>query len=132
MPEIPERAKERWEKLAEWLEEHVAKYPEPECVTLSDFRVDWNTFSGDFRISFDSVAFAKKLKFSPDVSGKAEFFLPMFVSPLGVPASYAAIKITEKTYEAILRGLWETIPRLRGAGLDPKTGREIKAAFPMS
>ena len=113
------------EDVMQWLRDNVQVIPEPEAVTLSNFSVDWEDFSGDFRISFDSVMLAEKMSFGLEATGKTVFYMPMFHSPLGVPASYSAIEITDKTQNAILKGLRETIPQLKGAGLDKETGREI-------
>lgn len=121
---------ERIEMVREWLEENVQVFLEPESVTLSDFTVNWDEFSGDFCVSFDSIELPDRLSFGLEASGKTKFYLPMFTSPLGVPASYAAIKITDKTDRAILKGLRETFPRLKGAGIDRKTGKETFYSTP--
>jgi hypothetical protein len=113
------------EVVTQWLQDNVQVFPEPETVTLSEFSVDWEDFSGDFSVSFDSVKLAKKLSFGLEASGKTVFYMPMFHSPLGVPVSYPAIEITDRTKDAILRGLRDTFPRLKGAGLDKETGMEI-------
>jgi len=122
----------RVEQVTHWLEENVQVVPEPKFVTLSAFSVNWTDFSGEFSVSFDSSALSEKLKFGLEASGKTCFQMPMFHSPLGVPASYAAIEITDQTHKAILKGLRETFPRLRGAGLDRKTGKSIACYTPSS
>ena len=120
----------RFERVKDWLEENVQVYPGPELVRLYDFAIDWEDFSGEFRVAFDSVVLSEKLRFSLEASGKTTFRLPMFHSPLGVPASYAAIEITEKTHKAILKGLRETVPRVKGAGLDRETGKSVSFHTP--
>ena len=120
----------RFGRLKDWLEENVQIYLEPELVRLYDFAVNWEDFSGEFRVAFDSVVLSEKLRFSLEASGKTTFNLPMFHSPLGVPASYSAIEITAKTQKAILEGLRETVPRVKGAGLDRETGKSVSFHTP--
>ena len=98
------------EQVMAWLEENVQVFLEPEAVTLSEFSVNWEDFSGDFNLSLDDVMLSRKVGFGLEASGKTRFYMPMFYSPLGAPASYAAIEITEKTRQAILTGLRQTFP----------------------
>jgi len=113
------------EEVSAWLEENIKVYLEPNTVTLSSFQVDWSNFSGEFKVAFDNVVLPEDFRFGLEASGKTMFYMPMFHSPLGAPASYAAIEITENTKTAIMSGLRKTFPRLKGAGLDKETGREI-------
>lgn len=122
---------ERKKELEDWLALHVIKFPEPVVVTLSNFGVNWEKFSGEFELDLDATRVLRKLKFGLEASGKTTFYLPMFHSPLGVPASYPAFAFTERTERAILKGLRETFPRVRGAGIDLLTGREIWASAPV-
>ena len=85
------------EQVMAWLEENVQVIPEPETVTLSEFSINWEDFSGDFSLSFDAVMYSRKIRYGLEASGKAIFYMPMFFFPLGAPASYRAIEITEKT-----------------------------------
>ena len=127
-----ESTKQHIEKVLQWLEENIQVFPEPKKVYLSDFSVNWEEFSGEFRVAFDSVVLSEKLRFDLEASGKTKFYLPMFHSPLGAPASYGAIEMSEKTHAAILKGLRETIPRIKGAGIDRDTGREITYNTPLN
>ena len=120
-----ENIQARLAKVEEWLEEHVQRFSEPKEVELSRFDVDWSTFKGTFRLSLDGVAVFSKIRFSPDAAGKMGYGLPMFISPLGVAASYAAVEITPLTARAITHGLNQAIPKLKGCGKDPVTGAEI-------
>ena len=125
-----ESTKSRGEKVREWLAENVQRYEEPNEVTLSDFNVDWEDFSGDFRLSIGDIVLVKKVRFGLEASGRTVFYMPMFHSPHGVPYSHAAIDITENTSKAITKALHKTFPRLKGAGIDPETGREIYCRTP--
>ena len=128
---MDEHIRKHIEQVREWLEKKVQKYPTPCKVTLSEFEVDWDELSGAFSISFDAVPLPKKLKFGVEQSGKAVFFLPMFHSPLGAPASYATIEISDKTSRAILKGLHSTIPRVKGYGINRETGKQIYSHTPI-
>ena len=118
------------EEVRAWLDENVQVFTEPQSVTLSDFVVDWNEFIGDFRVFLDSVELPAKLRFGLNASGKTDFYLPMFHSPLGAPASYAAIELTPKTLEAIKQGLHKTIPHVLGSGINKETGLKVEAQTP--
>lgn len=104
------------EDMQDWLKANVKQYADPMRITLYGFEVDWKTFSGSFRLKIDDVNVAEKFTFSPEASVKPTFYMPMIHSPLGVPASYAAISITEKTYMAIETALRNVIPRLKPLG----------------
>jgi hypothetical protein len=117
--------KGRAEKVREWRAKNVQRFEEPNQVTLSEFNVDWNDFSGDFKLSIGNIVLEKKIKFELEASGRTIFCRPMFHSPHGTPWSYAAIDITENTSKAITMALRKTFPRLQGAGIDRETGKEI-------
>jgi len=121
------------ERVKEWLDENVQVFPEPKSVTLSDFTVSWrkDDFSGSFRVSLDTNAITDKFQFHLQASGKTTFNPPIFHSPLGAPASYSAVELTDKTNRAILKGLHDTFPRLEGLGWDRDTGKEITFDTPL-
>lgn len=113
------------EDVQDWLKANVKQYADPMRITLYGFEIDWKTFSGSFRLKLDDVVVAEKFTFSPEASGKPTFYMPMIHSPLGVPASYAAISITEKTNIAIETALRNVIPRLKPLGKCRATQKEI-------
>ncbi len=125
-PHIEEHIKQ----VGEWLDKNVQKFAEPKTVTLFDFEVDWEEFSGSFRLSLDNVVLKERIRFGLEASGKVIFYRPMFHSPLGAPCSYSAIDITPKTEVAITKALREAIPRVKGAGIDRDTGREVNYHTP--
>jgi len=55
----------------------------------------------------------------------------MFTSPLGVPASYAAIRITSNTHNAISEALKKAFPKLKPLGRNRDTGIEITYQSPI-
>ena len=112
------------ERVREWLEENVQVFSEPEKVVLSEFSVNWDDFNGTFLVSLDSIEVSKKFQFESKLNGEVDLYLPMFHSPLGAPASYAAVRITSATHRAILKGLHETFPRLKAVGINRETGEK--------
>lgn len=125
-------SKEHIQQVRQWLEENVQLYFTPKKVTLHSFEVDWDELSGSFRVLLDDNDLPHRFSFEIDTSGKAEFFLPMFHSPLGAPASYGAINLSESTSKAILEGLREAIPKVRGCGRNRETGLEITNCTPIN
>ena len=125
-----EEIKKQIQEVHAWLDKHVQVFTEPQAVTLSDFSVNWDEFSGDFKATLDSVALPVKLRFGLEASGETKFHLPMFHSPLGAPASYAAIEMTPRTLAAITQGLHQAIPRVMAAGSDKVTGQKTDFATP--
>jgi len=105
---------------------------EPTMVTLSNFDIDWHQFDGNFNLALDDMVLEEKVSFSAEASGKSNFSLPMFHSPLGAPASYSAYEITKKTHQAVNQALALTIPKLAGTGRHPETKKEITINSPLT
>lgn len=112
------------EEVDKWLAKHV-KVINPKKIELFAFEVNWDNFSGSFSIKFDEKVLKDRLKFGLNASGRVDYYLPMFHSPLGVPASYPTVEMSDRTKNAIAEALHKTIPRMKGAGIDHDTGREI-------
>ena len=127
---MSEEIKKQIKAVHAWLDKHVRVFEEPETVTLSDFTVNWDEFSGNFRVTLDTVELPTKLRFGLETSGETKFHLPMFHSPLGSPSSYAALDLTPKTLAAIKQGLHEAIPRVMAAGSNKVTGQNIALDTP--
>lgn len=122
---MDQTTKQHFEQVRLWLDENVRTYPSPKQVTLSQFQVDWESLCGSFALSLDNEPLPQRLRFTLEESGRTRVQLPTFHSPLGAPASYAAIEFTEKTTRAILNALHDTIPRVKGLGIDRDTGKPI-------
>jgi hypothetical protein len=129
---LSEEERKHLEAVGAWLDENTVTVPEPNTVTLYDFKVDWSKWSGSFRIRFDDVLHEDRFQFSDDGTGKVRLSLPMFVSPLGAPASYPAVEISERTREAILQALGSTLPKITPHGRNRKTGIETTVSTPIS
>lgn len=116
------------EEVRAWLDKHVIHYPDPETITLFCFEINWETFSGTFKLKFNNVELPFTFNFSPEASGKPTMYLPMLHSPLGVPASYSALSLSDKTISGIEKAMREIIPRLKPLGKDQLTGVEITSS----
>lgn len=115
------------EKLWEWLDKNVPSYPTPRSITLRNFEIDWSSLEGAFEVMLDDTVLPEKFKMSLEITGWMKFWMPMIHSPLGVPASYAAINLTPETSNAIEKGVKELLPRQLGVGLHPVTGEWVES-----
>ena len=125
-----EAMKKQIKEVHAWLDQHVRVFVQPKAVVLSEFSVNWDDFCGNFRVMLDAVELPVRLKFGLEASGETKFYLPMFHSPLGAPASYAAIGLTPKTLEAIRQGLHQAIPRVMAVGNNKVTGQNVPVNTP--
>ena len=128
---MKEEMKQHINAVHAWLDKHVKVFSQPKVVTLSDFNVNWDEFSGNFRVMLDAVELPVKLKFGLESSGETKFHLPMFHSPLGAPSSYAAIQLTPKTLAAISQGLHQAIPKVMAVGSNKVTGQNVPVNTPL-
>lgn len=122
---------EHLEEVSQWLGENVASYPTPRAVTLSDFEIDWKQMSGRFYVSLDGQRIEDPFRLSLGQNGWVQFHPPMFTSPLGAPASYRAIELTDDTYAAITSALRSIFPRMKPMGMDAATGALISQRTPI-
>ena len=123
---------ERPKELEEWLQANVLIIPEPQAVTLFSFSLNWSDWSGKFKVKFDDFEFQEWISFRVGDNGRPKFDFPIFTSPLNVPASFSAIRLTETTKLAIEEGLNCTFPRLKPLGKNRDTGIEITYSTPIS
>ena len=126
-----EHEKNRLKEVRAWLADNVVYIPEPKEVTLFDFEVNWSNWSGEFKIRFDDFVSEDSFGLGMEMTGVPKFYYPMFTSPLGVPASYAAIEITSNTHNAINEALKRTFPKLKPLGKNRDTGIQIMYNSPM-
>ena len=119
-------------KLEEWLKDNVLVIPEPKRVTLYGFVPNWSEWSGKFKVKFDDFELQEWLALRLNDNGRMKFDLPIFTSPLNVPASFSTVRLTEMTSLAIDEGLNCTFPRLKPLGKNRETGIEITYSTPMS
>ncbi len=121
----------RPQELEEWLETNVLVIPEPLAVSLYCFDVNWSDWSGTFKLKFDDFELEDPVGLGIGIDGRTKFYLPAFTSPLGVPATFSAIRLTGKTELAVIEGLNRTFPRLKPLGRSRETGLEIVYSTPI-
>ena len=117
-------------EVREWLKKNVLHYDVDESIKLFDFDVDWELFSGSFQMQFDDEICPHRGCFSVGSNGKICFYLPMFHSPLGAPASYSAIHISSSVEEKISDSLASLLPPLMPLGLSRQSGVHITTSTP--
>ena len=126
------KVNEKIEKLRNWLRGNVVSPSTPKVITLSDFEFDFKDFNGTFKVTLDNLRFISGFRFSIDISGKSEISPPMFISPMGVPASYPSIELTEETTNEITKLINDFFPKVKPLGIDKETSVFIDRNVPMS
>ena len=117
--------KTKIEKLHNWLRGHVISPSTPKEIVLSNFEFDKDEFSGSFNLTLDNVRFTQIFDFSVDMSGRYQIHPPMHFSPLGVPASYASIELTDETSNSIEKLINQFFPKVKPFGIDKTTDEFI-------
>lgn len=117
---------DRLQAVRKWLNENARVITQVGELTIFNFTYDPNHHSGHFQVSVDGEPIEEHWSFS---LGKADGWTticpPMFVSPLGAPASYAAVEVSAEIHAALEAKLREIFPRLAPLGLNRETGVEI-------
>ena len=125
------RLEEGNKRRQEWLEENIEVIPDPKAITLYDFKVEWEEWSGTFMLKCDGKPCSREFYFSDNGASSFMVQVPMHISPLGMPASFAAVEISDRTMEVIVRALEATFPKLTPHGLNRETGIEINVFTPL-
>ena len=113
-------------RVENWLAENVRVITQANELTLSDFTYNCKSYIGQFSISVDGEALEGRWHFFLETSdGWPSVTPPMFTSPLGVPASYRAIELTDEIDAALRAKMREIFPRIAPLGRNRKTGVEI-------
>lgn len=110
-----------------WLDDHVLVCETPHALTIFDISVDPDRYEGHFRLKLDDQVLDQTMleepfSFGLGQNGKPNWYTPMFHSPLGAPASFAAVELSEVTEHGVQRLLERILPRMKPLGLDPATG----------
>jgi hypothetical protein len=120
------------QQVREWLDLNVERPARPRVIKLSDIRFDWEAAHGSFRLTLDQIEVKNPFKLFIQMNGEVAFTPPMYVSPLGVPASYAAITLDEATETAINRALVQVFPKFFGYGRHQGKEAYIDALTPLT
>lgn len=80
-------------------------------------------------LGHDEAGEALSLRMSE--TGWLTYSVPLFHSPLGAPASYAAIELSAATQSAVYTAVRSLLPQLLPLGINPKTKEWITRATPL-
>lgn len=105
-----EPVEDRRAALRKWLMENVLVPPTPQSITISDIKFDWERGSGSFVLALDGERLMDRFNLSVEMNGKVTFGGPLFVSPMGVPATFSAVDLDRPTSQAIQKGLERIFP----------------------
>jgi hypothetical protein len=119
------------EKVREWLALNVLVPPMPKKVTLSEITFDWDSGRGSFVLNLDEHPVKDPFRIYVEMNGQMAFTPPLYISPLGAPASYAAIKLDEATEQAIKRALSRVFPKFLAYGRHKGRDAYIDALTPL-
>lgn len=116
------------QEVHDWVDAHVQIIEVAERVTLREFLWEReDARSVNFVLSIEGQG-DHRCYFGGDDDGDIRFTLPQFHSPLGAPASYPAVELSEAVDLAVRTGLRSLMPRLKPYGADPVTGEQITIA----
>jgi len=120
------------QEVAEWVAEHRTTCAPERTVTLRDIRFGLDGKPrGECVVEFDGIPAADPISFCYDECGRIEWGLPMFHSPLGVPASYGAYLLTRAATDAIDAAFASVFPKIRGWGINRETGEPVHGGTPL-
>ena len=122
---------EKIKELQTWLDENVIIPPEPKSILINQIKVDWREFSGSFCLTLDSVPMEERFKFRVEIDGKYRISPPFYHSPLGVPATYAQIELSDESNARIEGLLNDFFPKMKPLGLDKLSGEMIYGNTPI-
>ena len=114
--------------LENWLNKNVLKVSKPNKLVLHSFKVDLRAFNGSFMADVDEEALNASFSLYLGSDGKIHFGEPIFHSPMGVPASYAAVEIDSDTRLAIENSISNLFPKFRAYGYHKDLNRMIDSS----
>lgn len=117
--------------VREWLQKNVRVYPTPSTIALRHIRLDRKQLRGEALLLIDDKLPGEELTLWMSESGRLTFSPPLFHSPLGAPATYAAIELSKNTEQAIAAAVQGLLPKLLPLGINPKTKDWITTSTPL-
>ena len=119
-------------QVAKWLADNVTVIGKVQSVILSKFTWNPERYKGEFHVTFDGVEYPRSFDFSlGGIDGRTDIYTPMFTSPLGVPAGFAAIEIPSSVMKLINHEIRTLFPRIEPFGVNRKTGKETHSGTPI-
>lgn len=117
--------------VEEWLTKNVRVYPTPSHITLRQIHLDRTKLKGKAELLLGDAETSEELALWMSETGWLTFSPPLFHSPLGAPATYGAIELTENTKQAITAAVQGLLPRLIPLGINPKTKEWVTMSTPL-
>ena len=122
---------EHVKKVHEWVETNKQRFPTPKSMVIDEIEFEWKHFSGSFLLKLDDTKIEERFSFSLGIDGKYGYCVPIFGSPLGAPASFAAVELSDETDMAITQALNNFFPKIVGFGLHPISREFINSSTPI-
>jgi hypothetical protein len=129
-PVMNDAIQERHAKLTAWLKENVVVPKIPAEISVFDIEFDWGRLSRQFSLALDGETLEDRFHLLMEITGRVIYHPPMFCSPMGVPASYAAVKLDVKIDQAIQRALDSRFSKVRTYGWHEDIDLIIDATTP--
>lgn len=115
----------------EWLKANIRVYPTPSHITLGQVQLNPKTLDGSAVLLLDNDEAGEALSLRMSETGWLTYSVPLFHSPLGAPASYAAIELSAATQRAVDTAVRSLLPQLLPLGINPKKKEWITRATPL-
>lgn len=115
-----------------WVDANKRVYSDIKTIKLMSVQIDRSDFSGSAELILDDRMPPEDLSISLGGDGWLTFSLPMFHSPLGAPASFSAVVLTEAASRAVASVVRGLLPRVLPFGLHPITKQWITQSTPLS
>jgi len=128
---IDDSHRDHIQAVMEWLEKNVRVYPTPSRISIRQIRLDSNTLRGEALLFVGDALPGEALTLRMGDAGWLTFTPPLFHSPLGAPATYGAIELTDNTTQAVSVAIRGLLPRLLPFGINPKTQEWVTASTPL-
>ena len=127
-----EYRKRRKEELCDWLKDNIKAYEAVKTIQLHDFVVDWEELDGEFSVTIDGETVEDKFSLCLTGTGRVAYGVPIFHSPLGTVASYAAIELSEEIRKRISQVLDSIFPKFRAYGIHNDINHFVTQSTPLN
>ena len=129
---IEEYRKQREKELQDWLKDNIKVYEAVKTIVLHHFVVDWEELDGEFSVTIDGERMEERFSLSLTGTGRVEYGVPIFHSPLGAVASYGAIELSEEISNKILWTLDSIFPKFRAYGIHKDINYFVTQSTPIN
>lgn len=120
------------DEVHRWVNANRRVYSDISTINLRAVQIDASDFSGTAELMLDDRMPPEQLSIFLGGDGWLSYSLPMFHSPLGAPASYGAVVLSEAASRAVDSAVRGLLPRVLPFGLHPITKKWITQLTPLS